>query len=267
MAVSFPGLGLELELNKIAFTVFNISVHWYAIIMVLAIIAAIIVCRIKNNTYGIKFENILDLLIYIIPIGFISARLYYVIFNLNYYIQNPIQIINFRNGGIAIYGGIIGGIITAYVFCKKRKINFLDLLDYISPCLALAQCIGRWGNFINIEAYGKDTNLLWRMGIIENGIYKEVHPAFLYEAISTFLIFIILMILQNKRKFRGQITYIYLILYSFARFFIENIRIDSLMLFNFRISQILSIIIFVVFCSIIIYKVRTTRKNSQKIKK
>jgi len=162
---------------------------------------------------------------------------------------------------MAIYGGLIGGIIVAYIYCKKKKIKLLDLTDYIAPCIAIAQSIGRWGNFINIEAYGTETNLPWAMGIIENNIFKQVHPTFLYESICTLLIFIVLTLLQNKRKFSGQITYIYIILYSFARIFIEGIRIDSLMLYNFKISQILSIILFVAFCTILVYKVINYKKT------
>ena len=133
--------------------------------------------------FGIKFEDIIDLLIFLIPISIISARLYYVLFDLNYFIKNPMQIFNIRTGGLAIYGGIIGGIITCIVFCKKRKINILDLLDYLAPALALGQAIGRWGNFANIEAYGVETTLPWRMGIYEANKYVEVHPTFLYESI------------------------------------------------------------------------------------
>ena len=127
------------------------------------------------------------------------------------------------------------------------------------------QAIGRWGNFINVEAYGTETKSLLRMGIYENGSYKEVHPTFLYESIVNFFIFAFLIILQRKRKFSGQITYIYLICYSFARFFIEGIRTDSLMLGPFRISQVLSLVIFVIFCIIYAKKRKRIQKNKTKI--
>ena len=140
---------------------------------------------------------------------------------------------------MAIYGGIIGAVITILIYCKKKNINFLDVLDYVAPFLPLAQSIGRWGNFVNVEAYGTETNLPWRMGIMENGIYKEVHPTFLYESISTLIIFIILYILYEiKRKFKGEITSLYLIMYSFVRFFIEGLRTDSLMFFDIRVSKL-----------------------------
>ena len=211
----------------------------------LAFTLALIIFKKKDGKFGIKYSDIVDLCIILIPVSIICARIYYVIFSLDIYIKNPLQIFNFRSGGLAIYGGIIGGAITCLIFCKKRKVNILDLLDYIVPCLALGQAIGRWGNFVNIEAYGSTTALPWRMGIYENGKYIEVHPTFLYESIATLTIFIILTIISKKRKFKGQITYLYLIMYSFIRVIIENLRADSLMLGNIRISTLLSVIIFI----------------------
>lgn len=260
--ITFPGLGIELNISKIACKIFGINITWYAILIVSAIIIALLIYKKQNGLYNIKFQNIIDLSIYLIPISFISARIYYVLFNLNYFLANPLDIINIRQGGLAIYGGIIGGAITSYIFAKKRKIVFLSLLDYIVPALALGQAIGRWGNFFNVEAYGNQTTNILRMGIWEHGIYKEVHPTFLYESIVNVIIFVILIFRQKNRKFSGEITYIYLSLYSFARIFIENLRIDSLMLGNYRISQILSVIIFVVFCGILAKKEKETKKTN-----
>ena len=261
--VIFPLINLRLQLSPIAVSIGGIHIYWYAILIVAAFIIGIILCKKDDGKYGIKFNDIFDLMLFLIPISIICARLYYVVFNLDIYINNPIQIFNIRTGGLAIYGGIIGAIITCIIFCKVRKIHILDMLDYLAPYLALGQAIGRWGNFINVEAYGTVTDLPWRMGIIENGIYKEVHPTFLYESLATFAIFILLMILKNKRQYKGQITYIYLVLYSFARMLIEGLRIDSLMFYNFRISQILSLFIFVIFCIILLYKSVKINKTAQ----
>ena len=244
--VRFPGLNLTLNIPRVVFTIFNIEIYWYAILMVSAMVIAIIMFKKRDGLYKIKFSETLDLLIYLIPISIISARLYYVLFKLDYYIANPIEILNTRNGGMAIYGGVIGGAITCVVFCKIRKINLLDLIDYIVPGLVLGQAIGRWGNFINVEAYGTKTNLPWRMGIYDLGEYIEVHPTFLYESLACFIIFAILILLKNKRNFKGQIALTYLALYSLERSFVEGLRTDSLMLGNIRISQALSIIIFVI---------------------
>lgn len=261
--VTFPGLGLEFNIDRVAFNIFGIDIYWYAILIVSAILIAFLILKINNKKCNIEYKDILDLSIFLIPISIICARLYYVIFDLEYFLENPNQIFNIRDGGLAIYGGIIGGVITCYVFCKKRNIRFFDLLDYLVPCLALGQSIGRWGNFINIEAHGVQTDNLFRMGIIENGHYIEVHPTFLYESICTFLIFIILMFMTKRRKFAGELTYIYLILYSFVRFFIEGLRTDSLMLFSLRISQVLSLVIFVFSCIMLIINIIKLRKMSK----
>ena len=262
----FPLLNLNIDIPRVAFNIFGINIYWYGIIIVTGIIIALLLCKRDDGKYDISFSTILDLSIYIIPISIICARIYYVVFNFEPYQENFLKVFDFRTGGLAIYGGIIGAIITIFTYCKIKKINFLDILDYLAPYLALGQCIGRWGNFINIEAYGTETDLPWRMGIWETGIYKEVHPTFLYESIATFLIFILLFSIRNKRKYKGQITCLYLTLYGIARAIIEGLRIDSLMLQNVRISQILSIALFVVFGGILLYKkiiIHKIAKNSE----
>ena len=169
--------------------------------------------------------------------------------------------INIKNGGLAIYGGILGAVVTIAIFCKIKKIKILDMLDMLVPYLALGQAIGRWGNFVNGEAHGRVTNSIFRMGIVENGIYMEVHPTFLYESICTLIIFFILKYLKNNRRYPGQLTYIYLLMYSFVRAIIEGLRTDSLMLENVRISQLISIIIFVITLIILIYKKKKMDKT------
>ena len=259
--VTFPGLNLEFNISKEAFSIGNFSIYWYAIIMMSAFVVALIIAKIKDGRFGIKFSDCLDLCLVLIPLTIIFARIYYVLFDLKYFLSNPLLVFNLRSGGLAIYGGIIGGVISCLIFCKIKKINIIDLFDFIVPLLALGQSIGRWGNFVNVEAYGTETSLPWRMGITEGTKYVEVHPTFLYEAIVTFTIFIILTIVSKNRKFKGQITYLYLIMYSFARAIIEGLRTDSLMLGNFRVSQILSILIFV-FANIMYWK--NILKNKEK---
>ena len=243
--ITFPALNLKLHISRIAFSLFGVNIYWYAILITFAIALAIFLMNKDDKKYNINFDDILLLIIITIPIAFIGARIYYVIFNSNYYFSNPAKILNIRDGGLAIYGGIIAGTITIIMYCKIKKINILDVLDYVVPYVAMGQAIGRWGNFINVEAYGTETSNLFRMGIIENNIYKEVHPTFLYESIVTFFLFIFLFQIKNKRKYSGQLTYIYLTIYSIARFFIEGLRTDSLMLGNIRISQLISLIIFI----------------------
>ncbi len=248
---------------SIAFEIFGVPIYWYAILIVSSMVIALLWCKKQDGKFNIKFDDILDLAIIVLPISIICARLYYVMFSLDYYIKNPSEIFNIKNGGLAIYGGLIGGIIVILVFSKIKKLRVLDITDYIVPIIAFCQSIGRWGNYINIEAYGYETNLPIKMEVIENGIIKYVHPTFLYESICTMMIFIILSILSKKRKFSGEITYLYIICYSFIRFFIEGLRTDSLMLFNFRISQILSLVLFVLFSCILMYNKKKNKVLSK----
>lgn len=268
--INFPGLGLHLYVPQIAIKIFGINIYWYAICIVTGIVIALILCAKSKENFNIKFDFVYECLIFAIIFGIIGARLYYVLFNLDYYSKNPIKILHIRDGGLAIYGGLIAGFIVILQKCRKRKVNILDFLDYFSPFVAIAQSIGRWGNFFNQEAYGIDTTNILRMGIVTQDGYKEVHPAFFYESISTLIIFIVLRKLQKNRKFRGQICYSYLILYSGIRMLIEGVRSDSLMLGNFRISQVLSITIFVIFGIMLLkkyIKYNQTEKNRFKKEK
>ena len=268
--ISFPFLNVKLEISNVAFEIFGVEIYWYAIIMISAILVAILISKLISGKFGITIDQILDLSLFAIPIAILSARIYFCLFNLDFYLKRPSQILNIRNGGLAIYGAIIGGIITAIIFCRKRKIDILDLTDFAAPCLAIGQAIGRWGNFVNVEAYGNQTQIFCRMGIYEAGKYVEVHPTFLYESIATLLIFIVLIELQNKRMFKGQITLTYFFLYSIVRTLIEGLRIDSLMLGSFRISQILSVFIFIISTILLIkftlkYKKENNKTMSKKI--
>lgn len=262
--IIFPGVGLNLNVSSVAINIGNINIYWYAILIVSAFIIGVLFCKKDNGKYNIKFEDILELMIILIPISIIGARIFYVVFKLDYYIQYPENILNIRDGGLAIYGGIIGAIITIIIYCKKKKINILDMTDYLVPYLALGQAIGRWGNFFNAEAHGVETTSIFRMGIVENGKYIEVHPTFLYESICNLIIFLILYLLRNKRKYKGQITYLYLALYGIVRALIEGLRTDSLMLGSFRISQVLSIVLFIIFTIIVIFKELKYKKEKNK---
>ena len=262
--IKFEGLGIDLHINSIAFNIGNVTIYWYGIILVLAIASAILFCKKDDGKYGIKYESILKLAIILLPISIVSARLYYILFKLDYYFAHPSELFLINNGGIAIYGAIIGAIVTIALFCKKTKIKVLDLMDYIAPYLALGQAIGRWGNFFNQEAFGVETTNIFRMGIIENGKYIEVHPTFLYESICTFAIFIVLFLIRNRRKYAGQLSYLYFVMYGIVRAIIEGLRTDSLMIGDIRVSQLLSIILCVVFTSILIYKEYKFKKENKK---
>lgn len=252
--VNFEGLGLSFNINNILVDINGVKIYWYAFIIVIGIIISLLLCKKDDGKYNIKFDTIVELALFVLPISIICARLYFIAFKLDYFIKVPLEIFNIRNGGLAIYGGVIGAIIPIIIFCKRREIKVLDMLDYLAPFLALGQSIGRWGNFFNEEAHGTETLSLFRMGIVENGKYIQVHPTFLYESVCTLGIFIFLYCRRNKRKYSGELTYWYFFLYGIARSVIEGFRTDSLMFFDLRVSQILSIILSILFGSILLYK-------------
>lgn len=244
--VKFPGLGMQFEFSRIAFEIFGIAVYKYAVCIVLGIAVALVLAKLSKDRFGIDFQFVLESSIVAIIFGTIGARLYYVLFNLEYYSKHILEIFSLRSGGLAIYGGLIFGGLSILVYSKIRKKDTVDLLDYLVPFVAIAQFFGRFGNFFNVEAYGYETRSLFRMGIIEGIKYVEVHPMFLYEAIINLAIFAFLRVMQSRRSFKGEILLLYCMLYSFFRAILESYRVDSLMFFNYRISQILSIIIFIV---------------------
>lgn len=260
--IIFPNLGLSFDINPVAFSIGEKNVYWYGIIITFGIVLSLFLAWLNKKEQKIKWDDVTDFVLVAIPIGIICARLYYVIFKWDYYSQNLTEIFKIWNGGLAIYGAVIGGIITALVFCKIKKISFLDLCDYCAPYLAFCQSIGRWGNFVNREAYGQVTDSFLKMGIFDESInnYIFVQPTFLYEAICTFIIFIILMQINKNKKFSGQAFYLYMIFYGIARTLIEGLRSDSLYLGNIRISQLLSLLFSTIFAIIYILTIKRSKK-------
>ncbi len=235
--------------NPVAFTLFGIDVRWYGVLIGLGFMLALLLSYKRAPKFEINQEHILDFAIFLIPLSIIGARAYYVIFSWDNYAGNWSKILNIRGGGLAIHGGIIAGIIVAAFICKYHHINFFNLSDLVFPNVALAQAIGRWGNFFNSEAHGGPTDLPW--GIWVDGI--KVHPTFLYESIWCLLLFIFLTKLSSCRSFKGQIGLLYCMLYSLERFFIEQLRTDSLMLGPFKQAQLLSMCTFAICLAIYIY--------------
>jgi len=237
-------------MNPVAFTIFGIDVMWYGVLISTGVLIGVLIALREAKRTGFREDDLIDFLLYAIPAGIVGARAYYVIFSWDYYSQNLSQIINIRNGGLAIHGAIIGGIIAGTLFCKIKKINVLEVLDLVMPSVALGQAIGRWGNFINQEAYGGPTDLPW--GIIVNG--QKVHPTFLYESIIDFCLFLFLIwFRKNKKTSHGQVLGLYLILYSMGRFFIEGLRTDSLMFAGMRVAQLVSLASIIIGICLLIY--------------
>ena len=242
-------------MNPVLLDLGFIEIRWYSIFILLAFIVGyfIVIKQSKKNNIDLTF--ITDLVFYIIIFCIIGARLYYCLFNIDYYSKNIIDIFKIWEGGLAIHGGIIAGILTIYFYSKKKDISLIKLLDVFAPALVLGQAIGRWGNFFNMEAYGPETTLatLQNLNIpkfIIDGMYIDRayhHPTFFYESLGCLIIFIILIILMNIKKIKqGQITAVYFISYGIIRFLIEGLRQDSLMLFNLKIAQVVSILMIII---------------------
>jgi phosphatidylglycerol---prolipoprotein diacylglyceryl transferase len=265
--VEFPGLwGLKMTINRVAFEVFGIPIYWYGIIIATGFLLAVLLALKGSKDFGIEPDNILDIALYTAPAAIVSARLFYVIFSWSQFADNPIDIFNTRKGGLAIYGGVIGALIVAFIFARRKKINALNMVDFCIPFVAMAQGIGRWGNFFNQEAFGSATNLPWRMNsetvnsylssVQSNLDLKQwgVHPTFLYESLWNFAVFFLLLWFRKKKKLDGEVFFLYMILYGVGRFFIEGLRTDSLMVGNLRISQVLAAAFVIVFTAIFYYR-------------
>jgi prolipoprotein diacylglyceryl transferase len=237
-------------MNPIAFEIFGIGIRWYGILISIGLVLGVLIAMRESIREGFDENMVLDFVIFAVPIAVICARTYYVLFNLSYYDGDIMKMINIRQGGLAIHGAVIGGAITAIVYTRYKKIKFWKLADICAPGLILGQAIGRWGNFINQEAYGRPTALPWAIYI--NGI--GVHPTFLYESLWNLMIFIFLMVIRKKKKFDGQMFALYMMLYSFGRFFIEGLRTDSLMIGDFRVAQLLSLVLIVAGTGIYYFK-------------
>ena len=252
-------------MDRVFISIGNINIYWYSVLIIIGIIIGYILVKKEAKRQNIDNKFLENLIFYMVIIGIIGARLYYVIFNYQNF-DSLLSIFAIYEGGLAIYGGIIAAIIFIYFYSKKYKQNFLQLLDLFAPSLILAQAIGRWGNFFNHEAYGGIvsyeflTNLHLPNLIIENmyinGNYH--HPTFLYESIFCLIGFIIMMVFRYKKNTKiGTLTITYLIYYGIIRFFIEGLRTDSFYFLGFRISQIVSII-FILIGILILVKRRIT---------
>lgn len=237
--VSFPGLGIDsITINRVAFTLFGRPIYWYGLIIAAALLAGVCVALLRAKRQQLSPDHVYDLALLATPIAVVCARLYYVIFNFSRYKDNPIEILYVWEGGIAIYGAVIGAVATAYLYARVRKINVGNLFDMGCIALILGQAIGRWGNFINGEAYGVATDLPWRMAI--NGTLA--HPTFLYESLWNLAGFFLLWNYEKRKRFHGEVFWMYVLWYGVGRAWIEGLRTDSLYLGTIRISQLVAIL-------------------------
>lgn len=255
--IEFPKLGIRLNISPIAFSIplgpdRTITVHWYGIIIATAIMVAFSLAMRHSKKFNIKEDDLIDMFLMALPISIISARLFFVVFTWDMYKNDLLGIFRVWEGGLAIYGAIIGAVISVFIFSRMRKIDMLYLCDFACVYLPLAQAIGRWGNFTNQELYGRNTDLPW--GMTGNRIQafpdpgvdgsKLVHPTFLYESLLNLIVFTILIRLRKRNKVKGSVFATYLMSYSFIRFLMEFIRVDEFGTGSIRYNQVIAAMIF-----------------------
>ena len=244
--VSFPGLGIgEFKMNPTAFKITeNITVEWYAIIICTAILAAYFVCDRLAKRFDISSNDILDGLLIGLPSGFVGARVWYILGDLDNF-DSFMDMISVWNGGLAIYGGILGGALSTYFVCRYKKISFMNLMDLVGIGFMIGQIIGRWGNFANVEVFGIKTDLPWRMGVGVDCIAEYVHPLFLYESLWNFIGLLLIFAYMDSRKFKGELFLTYMAWYGIGRAWMEPLRDSSynLMIFGVKVNMLLAILL------------------------
>ena len=248
-------------MNPVAFSIFGIGIRWYGIFIASAMLIGTVLAIRESRRVGFDENYIMDAILFSVPAAIVGARLYYVAFEWNNYKDNLLEIFATRNGGLAIHGGVISAVIAALIYTRIKKISFLKIADICAPSIILGQAIGRWGNFINQEAYGGAVSKEFigyfpkfiQNQMLINGVYY--HPTFLYESLWDILIFISLIVYRKKSHQNGYIFFLYVLFYSIGRFFIEGLRTDSLMIGYFRTAQLVSIIL-ILFSIFFLYKIK-----------
>ena len=244
---------------------------WYSVLIVSGILAAILLCSREEKRLGLRQDTVIDLAIWVVPFGIIGARLYYVAFEWQAFAENPISVLYIWQGGLAIYGGVIGGLLAILLFARRRHLSPFLLTDMIVPALSLAQAIGRWGNYFNMEAYGAAlTDPAWQffpVGVLipEGGEYVWHMATFFYESVWDLMVFLVLwFVIRRKKKHHGTVTCWYMLLYGIGRFLIEGLRTDSLMLGSLRVSQLLSAALVLLGGGLLIVRAIRNRKANAK---
>ena len=239
--ISFPGLGIEVNPPR-ALDLGFLSINLYGLIIACGLLLAVLYATRRSKQFGLKNDDLMDGVLFIVPFAIICARLYYCIFKWDSYKNNPIEILYIWHGGLAIYGGVIGAALGIIVFSKAKKVNIGAVLDITSLGFLIGQSLGRWGNFFNREAFGSTTESFLRMGLqnANSGVVTYHHPTFLYESLWNAAGFVLIHFLSKRRKYDGQVALMYLAWYGLGRTFIEGLRTDSLYWGNLRVSQILA---------------------------
>ena len=254
-AISFPSLGIEVNPAR-SFDIGPLTVHFYGLIIAIGLILAVVYSCKRCSQFGLKEDDILDGVLWVTPFAIICARIYYCVFSWHEFAADPISVLYIWNGGIAIYGGVLGAVIGVTVFCRIKKIRLATVLDIVLLGFLIGQFIGRWGNFFNREAFGAATDSFLRMGLLNKitGEWEYYHPTFLYESCWNFCGFLLLHFLSKKRKFDGQVALGYAAWYGLGRCMIEGLRMDSLYWGPFRVSQVLALISCVAAVSVLVWQ-------------
>ena len=240
-SISFPFLGIEVNPPRIL-ELGPLTIHYYGALIALGLVLAVMYSCKRGHEFGLEEDDILDGVLWITPFAILCARIYYCAFSWHEYAANPISVLYIWNGGIAIYGSVIGAVISMAVFARVKKVKMAAVLDVILIAFLIGQFIGRWGNFVNREAFGAATDSFFRMGLFNTrtNAWEYYHPTFLYESVWNMVGFVILHFLSKKRKYDGQMALSYAAWYGLGRCFIEGLRVDSLWWGPFRVSQLLA---------------------------
>ena len=255
--ISFPSLGLTMNPPR-GLEIGSFNIYFYGIIIALGMVLAVFYASRRSKEFGIKEDDLLDAVLWVTPFAIICARAYYCVFSWESYAANPLSVFNIREGGLAIYGGVLGAAVGVAVFCKIRKIRLTALLDLAALGFLIGQSMGRWGNFFNREAFGAETTSFLRMGLMNRytGQVTYYHPTFFYESVWNALGFLLLHQFSKKRQYDGQVALGYAAWYGLGRAIIEGLRTDSLYLGPFRVSQLLAAISCVAALSVLVYQMR-----------
>ena len=253
--ISFPGLGIEMDPIR-AFSIGPLTIHLYGVIIAAGMLLAAWYGMKRSKQFGLNEDQILDGVLWIVPFAILCARLYYCAFKWEDYADNPISILYIWEGGLAIYGGVLGAVLGIIVYCKIRKIKIGAVLDIVALGFLIGQAIGRWGNFFNREAFGGETDCFLRMGLLNTvtGQVEFHHPTFLYESLWNAAGFVLLHFLSKHRKYDGQIALGYAAWYGFGRMVVEGLRTDSLYWGPFRVSQVLAGVSFLAAGAVLIWQ-------------
>ena len=239
--ISFPSFGIDINPPR-SFQLGPLTIHFYGAIIALGLVLAVLYASRRSREFGIKEDDLLDGVLWVTPFAILCARAYYCLFSWEQYAANPIKVLYIWEGGLAIYGGVIGAVVGVLVFCHVKKIRTATILDLVLLGFLIGQSLGRWGNFFNREAFGAETDTFLRMGLMNRytGEVTYYHPTFLYESVWNAAGFLRLHLLAKKRKYDGQIALGYAAWYGLGRTFIEGLRTDSLYWGPFRVSQLLA---------------------------